>query len=107
MSTTDQQHLIDVIARRLDAEPGVDALVAGGQSRQGPGRRLQRQSICWSWSRTARPGEVSFRLARDLVPAMAVVLANSLYGGRVLNMVTDDWARFDLDHRPARRPAAL
>ena len=36
------------------------------------------------------------RLARDLVPAMAVVLVNSLYGGQVLNIVTDDWARFDL-----------
>ncbi len=95
MPTTDQQHLIDVIARRLNAEPGVDALWLAGSLGKGQGDAYSDVDLLVLVADGAA-GEVSVRLARDLVPAMAVVLVNSLYGGRVLNMVTDDWARFDL-----------
>jgi hypothetical protein len=35
-------------------------------------------------------------LAKAVAATERAVLVNALYGGRVLNVVTDDWARFDL-----------
>jgi predicted nucleotidyltransferase len=95
MPTTDQQHLIDEIARRLDAEPGVEALWLAGSLGKGQGDAFSDVDLLVLVTGGAA-AEVSTRLARDLVPALNVVLVNSLYGGRVLNMVTADWARFDL-----------
>jgi predicted nucleotidyltransferase len=95
MPTPDQQHLIDEIARRLDAEPGVEALWLAGSLGKGQGDAFSDVDLLVLVADGAA-AEVSAWLARDLVPALAVVLVNSLYGGRVLNMVTADWARFDL-----------
>jgi predicted nucleotidyltransferase len=95
MPSTDQQRLIDAIARRLDAEPGVEALWLAGSLGKGQGDAYSDVDLLVLVADGAA-GEVSVRLARDLAPALAVVLVNSLYGGRVLNMVTADWERFDL-----------
>jgi hypothetical protein len=95
MITGDQQHLIDEIARRLDAEPDVEALWLAGSLGKGGGDAFSDVDLLVLTADGAA-GEVSARLARDLTAALCVVLVNSLYGGRVLNMVTDDWARFDL-----------
>jgi predicted nucleotidyltransferase len=95
MPTTDQQHLIDEIARRLDAEPTVEALWLAGSLGKGQGDAFSDVDLLVLVA-DGPAGEVSARLARDLAPALRVVLLNSLYGGRVLNMVTADWARFDL-----------
>jgi hypothetical protein len=43
-----------------------------------------------------RSGEVSASLAGRLDATVKPVLVNKLYGGRLLNVVTDDWRRFDL-----------
>jgi predicted nucleotidyltransferase len=94
MPTPDQQRLIDAIARRLDAEPGVEALWLAG-SLGGGGDAFSDVDLL-VLAADGAAGEVSARLARDLARAMRVVLVNSLFGGRVLNMVTADWARFDL-----------
>jgi predicted nucleotidyltransferase len=95
MTTGDQQHLIDEIARRLDAEPDVEAVWLAGSLGKGGGDAFSDVDLLVLTADGAA-GEVSARLARDLAAALRVVLVNSLYGGRVLNMVTDDWARFDL-----------
>ena len=95
MTTTDQQDLIDSIARRLDAEPGVEALWLAGSLGAGRGDAFSDVDLL-VLAADGAADEVSAKLARDLVPAMRVVLVNSLFGGRVLSMVTADWARFDL-----------
>jgi predicted nucleotidyltransferase len=95
MPTTDQQHLIDEIARRLDAEPAVEALWLAGSLGKGQGDAFSDVDLLVLVA-DGPTGEISAGLARDLAPALRVVLVNSLYGGRVLNMVTADWARFDL-----------
>ena len=95
MTTGDQQHLIDEIAHRLDAEPDVEALWLAGSLGKGGGDAFSDVDLLVLTADGAA-GEVSAKLARDLASALRVVLVNSLYGGRVLNMVTDDWARFDL-----------
>jgi hypothetical protein len=95
MTTANQQHLIDEIARRLDAEPDVEALWLAGSLGKGGGDAFSDVDLL-VLTVDGAAGEVSARLARGLAPALRVVLVNRLYGGRVLNMVTDDWARFDL-----------
>jgi len=95
MTTPDQQQLIDAIAHRLDAEPGVEALWLAGSLGGGGGDAFSDVDLL-VLAADGAAGEVSARLTRDLAPALTVVLVNSLFGGRVLNMVTADWARFDL-----------
>jgi hypothetical protein len=95
MPTADQQHLIDAIARRLDAEPAVEGLWLAGSLGKGQGDAFSDVDLLVLVA-DGVAAEGSARLARDLVPALSVVLVNSLFGGRVLNMITADWARFDL-----------
>jgi hypothetical protein len=95
MTTTDQQGLIDQVARLLDAAPGVEALWLAGSLGAGGGDAFSDVDLLILTADGAA-GEVSARLVHDLVRPMRVVLLNSLYGGRVLSMVTEDWARFDL-----------
>jgi predicted nucleotidyltransferase len=95
MPTTDQQKLIDAIAGHLDTTTGAEAVWLAGSLGKGQGDAYSDVDLLVLVAGGAA-AEVAARLARDLVPALAVVLVNSLYGGRVLNMVTADWARFDL-----------
>ena len=95
MPSPEQRRLIDEIARRLDTEPDVEALWLAGSLGKGQGDAFSDVDLLVLTADGAA-ADVSARLARDLVPALSVVLVNSLYGGRVLNMVTADWDRFDL-----------
>jgi predicted nucleotidyltransferase len=95
MPTTDQQRLIDEITRRLDADPGVEALWLAGSLGMGQGDAWSDVDLLVMVASGATAAAAT-RLARELVPALRVVLVNGLYGGRVLNMVTAGWNRFDL-----------
>ncbi len=95
MTTTDQQALIDQVAGLLDADPVVEALWLAGSLGAGGGDAFSDVDLLVLTADGAA-AEVSARLARDLAKPLRVVLLNSLHGGRVLSMVTEDWARFDL-----------
>jgi len=95
MPTPDQQRLIDRVAAHLDADAGVEALWVAGSLGKGQGDAFSDIDLL-VLAADGQAGELSARLARDFVPAFEVVLLNSLYGGRVLSMVTADWARLDM-----------
>ncbi len=95
MTTPDQQALIDGVAGLLDAAAGVEALWLAGSLGKGEGDAFSDVDLL-VLAADGAAAEVSVRLTHDLVPPLAVVLVNSLYGGRVLSMVTADWERFDL-----------
>ncbi len=95
MTTPDQQRLIGEIAARLDADPNIEALWLAGSLGAGRGDAFSDVDLL-VLAADAAAGEVSASLARDVAAAFSAVLVNSLYGGRVLNVVTADWARFDL-----------
>jgi predicted nucleotidyltransferase len=95
MPTQEQQRLIDRVAAHLDADRGVEALWLAGSLGKGQGDAFSDVDLL-VLAADGQAGELSTRLTRDLVPAFEVALLNSLYGGRVLSMVTVDWARLDL-----------
>lgn len=95
MPTSDQQRLIDRVADHLDADADVEALWVAGSLGKGQGDAFSDVDLL-VLAADGQAGALSQRLSRDLVPAFEVVLLNSLFGGRVLSMVTADWARLDL-----------
>jgi predicted nucleotidyltransferase len=95
MPTSDQQHLIDQIGRWVEAEPNVEALWLAGSLGKGGGDAFSDVDLL-VLAGDGGAGELSAKLARTLGDVVRPVLVNSLYGGRVLNVVTEEWRRFDL-----------
>src|SRR5690348_5452388 len=91
--TQHQQRLIDRIAAILETEPLVEALWLSGSLGKNEGD-------AWSDVDTLvlakDAGEASKVIAARLNEIATPVLVNVLFGGRVLNVVTEDWERFDI-----------
>lgn len=95
MPTPEQQALIDALRRWLDREPTVEAAWLAGSLGKGGGDRYSDVDLLLLVADGAH-AEVSSSLAETLGEVIKPVLVNKLFGGRVLNVVTDDWQRFDL-----------
>jgi predicted nucleotidyltransferase len=93
--TDEQQALFEALTAHLEREPAVEALWLAGSLGAGEGDAFSDVDLLV----LAREGGwegLSATLARELAGAFDAVLVESLFGGRVVNFVTADWARFDL-----------
>jgi predicted nucleotidyltransferase len=95
MPTADQQDLIDRIAGWLEPRPDVEALWLAGSLGKGGGDAFSDVDLL-VLAVDGVAGALSAKLADGLGEVVRPVLVNSLYGGRVLNVVTEAWRRFDL-----------
>lgn len=95
MPTAEQQRLIDALRGLLEREPGVEAAWLAGSLGKGGGDEFSDVDLLVLVG-DGEFAEVSGSLAARLGAVVKPVLVNKLYGGRVLNVVTDDWQRFDL-----------
>jgi predicted nucleotidyltransferase len=93
--TADQQSLIDAIRRALEADHDVDAAWLAGSLGRGKGDAFSDVDVL-VLAIDERSGDVMARYAADVLVIAEPVLVNPLFGGRVLNVVTADWRRFDL-----------
>jgi predicted nucleotidyltransferase len=97
MPTPEQQTLIDAITTVLKNEPLVEAAWLSGSLGKGGGDRWSDVDtlVLASDAATASKALVT-ALPRIAKPVLVPVLMNVLFGGRVLNVVTEDWQRFDI-----------
>src|SRR5471030_1305773 len=93
--TTEQRELVDAITRALAADDDIEGAWLAGSLGAGKGDAFSDVDVL-VLAAEGKAGAVSSRVARD-IPAIAnPALVNPLFGGRVLNVVTADWRRFDL-----------
>lgn len=102
--TMQQQALIERLHRLLESEPRVGAAFLSGSLGKGQGDAYSDVDIL-AIVPDGSAAAISADLARRLPEIAAPVLVNSLFGGRVLNVVTDDWQRFDLSFAEAKEVA--
>jgi hypothetical protein len=95
MTTREQQDLIDGIEKLLRAEPRVEAAWLAGSLGKGQGDAVSDVDTL-ALAADGMAGEVSKELAANLDGIAKPVLVNALFGGRILNVVTEDWLRFDI-----------
>lgn len=93
--TDDQAALIASVGAFLADELEVEAAWLSGSLGKGQGDAYSDIDVLVLVAPGAAPA-VSARIAGKLPVVARAVLVNSLFGGRVLNVVTEDWARFDL-----------
>lgn len=91
-----QQTLIDAIGAVLEADPEIQAAWLGGSLGRGTGDTFSDVDIVALVQPPAGAGQVGLRHAREADRLAPAVLVNPLFGGRVLNVVTNDWRRFDI-----------
>ncbi len=93
--TAEQQDLLDAIHQALAGDAEIEAAWLGGSLGRGVGDAFSDVDVVALV--TQRPAtEVGLRYVRDVASIAEPVLANPLFGGRVLNVVTRDWRRFDI-----------
>jgi predicted nucleotidyltransferase len=95
MPTVEQQALIDRLEALLGAEPQVSAVWLAGSLGKGAGDQFSDVDLLVlveDGALAAAAEAIVARLAEIVTP----VLINRLYAGRIVNVVTDDWQRFDL-----------
>lgn len=93
--TDDQQRLLDAIHGALAADTDIEAAwLAGSLGRGGGDAYSDVDVLALVGGRPAT--EVGLRYARDAAAIAEPVLVTPLYGGRVINVVTADWGRFDI-----------
>jgi len=102
--TPQQQELIERLRDLLQSEPRVGAAFLSGSLGKGQGDAYSDVDLLVVVPDGAAAG-ISADLARRLPEVATPVLVNSLFGGRVLNVVTDDWQRFDLSFAEAKEVA--
>jgi predicted nucleotidyltransferase len=93
--TNEQEDLLSVVTALLAASEAIEAAWLAGSLGRGVGDAFSDIDIL----ALAGPGqamEASRRIAEGLSREMTPVLLNALHGGRVLNVVTPDWGRFDI-----------
>jgi hypothetical protein len=95
MPTAEQQALIAALGGVLEVEPGVDAAWLAGSLGRGQGDAFSDVDML-ALVGDGRSAEVSRSLPSKLSSIGAPVLVNALFSGRVLNVVTEDWARYDI-----------
>ena len=93
--TAEQQDLLDAIHRALADDAGIEAAWLGGSLGRGSGDAFSDVDVVALVGR-GPAGEVGLRYVRDVASIVEPVLVNSLYSGRVLNVVTREWRRFDI-----------
>ena len=95
MPTAEQQTLIDGVLRLLETEPRVEAAWLAGSLGAGAGDAFSDVDVLVLAADGTLPA-VSAALAERLSIVAKPVLVNTLFGGKVLSVVTEDWGRFDL-----------
>ena len=93
--TPDQQDLVDAIHRVLAADAEIEAAWLGGSLGRGGGDAFSDVDVVALVARGPATG-VGLRYACEGASIAETVLANPLFGGRVLNVVTRDWRRFNI-----------
>ncbi len=126
--TAAQQTLLEKIHQVLAADPQIAAAWLGGSLGAGGGDAFSDvdRVVLTAAGAASQTGQ---RYGRGVDAIAAPALVNALFGGRVINVVTADWERFDLsfvepdelgrfdparltllfnrgEHDPARRPTA-
>jgi predicted nucleotidyltransferase len=94
MPTAQQSALIDRIKRVLEADARIDAVWLSGSLGKGKGDEFSDVDIL-ALCAEGRAGEISAAYA-DPSTIAKPALVNLLYGGRIVNVVTEDWQRFDI-----------
>jgi hypothetical protein len=95
MITAAQQSLIADITRLLEAEPAVEAAWLAGSLGLGQGDRFSDVDVVALVS-NGHATAVSSSLGSKLSSIKTAVLVNVSFAGRVLNVVTDTWDRYDI-----------
>jgi predicted nucleotidyltransferase len=95
MVTASQQKLIDEIGKLLDEEGRVEPVWLAGSLGRGQGDSFSDVDLL-VLVEDGTLTEVSSALVARLSTVVRAVHVNKLFGGRVLNVVTADWQRFDL-----------
>jgi predicted nucleotidyltransferase len=95
MATTAQTTLIDSITRMLEKDARVEAAWLAGSLGRDAGDAFSDVDVLVLCA-DGKAGEISSAYAGDVSSFAKPVLTNLLFGGRVLNVVTADWQRFDL-----------
>ncbi len=95
MPTPEQRTLIEAISGLLESEPRIEAAWLSGSLGKGEGDEFSDVDVL-ALAGDAPVPEVSADIAKRLGEVATPVLVNPLFGGAVLNVVTGDWARFDI-----------
>jgi predicted nucleotidyltransferase len=95
MVTASQQKLIDEIGKLLHEEARVEAVWLAGSLGRGQGDIFSDVDLL-VLVEDGTLAEVSSALVARFSTVVCAVHVNKLFGGRVLNVVTADWQRFDL-----------
>lgn len=93
--TADQQGLLEAITAVLARDAEIEAAWLGGSLGRGEGDAFSDVDVLVLVAE-GRGVEVGLRYAGDLSAIAEPALINPLYGGRIVNVVTTDWRRFDL-----------
>ncbi len=95
MTTSAQNELITRIATVLESEPRIEGAWLAGSLGRGGGDAFSDVDVLVLCADGAA-NEVSAGFAAAPERIVQPVLVNALFGGRVLNVVTQNWERFDL-----------
>jgi predicted nucleotidyltransferase len=93
--TEDQQELLDAIRRVLESDAQIEAAWLAGSLGRGGGDAFSDVDVL-ALVAEGSAADVGQRYARDVAEIAEPVLVNPLFGGRVVNVVTKDWHRFDM-----------
>lgn len=93
--TLEQQDLLEAIRSRLFGDPEIEAAWLGGSLGRGDGDAFSDVDVV-VLTAEGQAAKVGLRYAGEADQITETVLVNTLYGGRVVNVVTADWRRFDL-----------
>ena len=93
--TAEQAALIAVIQRVLEEDSRIEAVWLAGSLGQGKGDAWSDVDILVLCA-AGKSGEVGAAYTKDISAIAKPVLLKPLFGGVVLNVVTEDWQRFDL-----------
>jgi predicted nucleotidyltransferase len=101
MTTAEQFALIEAIRQALAPDDDIEAGWLAGSLGRGKGDAFSDVDVLVLVA-DDKLSDVIGRYAHDVSAIAQPVLVNRLYGGRVLNVVTVDWRRFDLTFVEAR-----
>jgi hypothetical protein len=93
--TAEQQALADAIRAALEGDERIEAAWLSGSLGKGAGDAFSDVDVL-ALAAEGQLEAASAFWARNMVRIAEPVLVNVLFGGRVLNVVTADWARFDI-----------
>lgn len=93
--TPEQDRLARAVAQVLAEDPAIEAVWLAGSLGRGEGDTFSDVDVL-ALVRSPGATEVGLRYAGEVHRIAPVVLVNTLFGGRVVNVVTEEWARFDI-----------